>query len=329
MNLDNDTINAAQQNADEPKTKKSKKHDAMVAKLLASGVVGMGVGVGATYAARQMMNDDEVEAKPAEDETQNQETTTEIAEQATEPAEPTVEERLSTLEEKERIREEHEQQNNKPHTIEPKPEPKSEPEHDEPKQTPEPKPSNDFFKEHDVKIESVEEYTLEDGRTVIIYTGSVDGHYAEFAGDGNGHVVAAIIDGNDDDDIDRSELFDLSSVNINEQQLLALQVPIPTHEVDVISVRHDVEVDGETVDVALVTIDNESVVFIDTNQNGEVDLALADQNNNGELDEGEIQDVSDAHIPMPTEDDITGYVAVNDESIEDYTNDADVEVYDV
>ena len=70
--------------------------------------------------------------------------------------------------------------------------------------------------------------------------------------------------------------------------------------------------------------------MIDASQNGEVDLAISDQNNNGEIEDNEIADVREAHIPMPTAEDITGgSVAAIDDEANDYSNDADVTSYEV
>ncbi len=116
------------------------------------------------------------------------------------------------------------------------------------------------------------------------------------------------------------------------QYLAQHQVAPPTdHEMVVVDVENDVELGGETVNVALVSIDDQPVMFVDSNQNGEVDITIADENRNGMLDEGEVRDVSDAHITMPTADDISDntMAVYTDDGTEDYSNDADVTVYDV
>lgn len=329
---DNDTLNAGQQNATAAQTnvKKSKNKDAMVAKILASAAAGMVAGVGATYAAGQIGAEPETEA--AEAETPQAEGT-----QAQHSiVESTLEERVAELEAKERIRQQQEQARQQREMEEARQQQQArqqenerhEEKHDEKEEV---KEEGDFFKTHDVKIDSVEEATLNDGTEVRIYSGTVDGHEAAFMGSTDGRIVAAMIDENDNGEVDETETIDLRSYNMTDQQLALHQVSEPVHEVNVVAVEHDVEMGGEVVDVALVTVDDERVMLVDTNQNGEVDLTIADDNHNGSIDDGEIRDVSDAHLVMPTEDDITGSVTtcMDDEGMNDYSNDADVEVYEV
>lgn len=316
---DNDTLYAEKnsnekQNPSQPKADKSETKNAMIAKLIAASGAGLAAGAGAAYAAGHFAGSEAV-AEPATDEAQTQG----AAEQQT--TEPTIEERVSTLEEKERIREQqeriHQQQEQ-----EQKPEENDKPE------------GNDFFKEHEVKIETIEPLTLGNGTTINMYSGTVDGHQAVFMDDGNGHVNLAIVDENDNGDPDLNEIMNLADNNISTQELTQFQVPAPapepTPEINVVAVEHNVDIEGHTVDVAAVTIGDQPVMLIDANQNGEVDLAVADMNQNNQIDEGEIQDVRSAHIAMPTEDDVTGSMVANvDDGTEDYSNNADVQVYEI
>lgn len=335
---DNDTLNAAQQNKNQSQADKSKNKDAMTAKLLASVAAGMVAGAGATYAAQHISADEEAQT---DEELQNAEPQTQESAEtvAQDPAKPTVEERIDALEEKERIREQQEQARQQ-HEAERQrqeqqrqrnEESRQQKEEQKPEEKEEEKPEdNNVLKDHDVKIESVEERTLEDGTTVHIYSGTMDGHEAAFMADNNGRVVAAIVDVNDDGSVDENEVFDMRESHVSTQYLASCQVPAHDNEVNVIAVQHDVDMQGETVDLAVVEMNDQRVMLIDANQNGEVDLAIADANNNGSIDEGEIQDVTDAHISMPTEDDITGNMTASvDDGQTDYSNDADVTVYDV
>lgn len=318
MYEDNDTLNTAQQNKNQSQADKSKTNDAMIAKLLSSVVAGFAVGAGGTFAADYLVTAEEAqeEVPLTED---NVETT---ADQQT--TEPTIEERIEALEEKERMRERQEQNYQKHETerqhqtqkLEDRPEKKIE--------------EGNVLKNHDVKIESVEERTLEDGSTVRIYSGTMDGHQAAFMADSNGRVVAAIVDVNDNGSVDDNEIVDMRDSNVTSDYFASCQVQTPDNELNVIAVEHDVEMHGETVDLALVEVNELPVMLVDVSQNGEVDLAIADQNHNGNIDEGEVQDVSDAHITMPTADDITENMIANvDDNTDDYSNNADVTVYDV
>lgn len=323
MYEDNDTLNKGQQNKNQSNADKTKNKDAMTAKLLASMAAGLAVGAGAAYAA-QTLHIGTNEPATEEATTEEPQTTPEATAAAEQSAKPTVEERVERLEEKERIREQKEQAQQKQET-ETHPQKPSKPE-------PDPKPEpEDVFRGREVKIESVKTRTLEDGTTVQIYSGTVDGHQARFLANSNGQVIAATVDENDNGNVDDNEVIDLRESNMTTQYLAQHQVaPSNDHEVTVIAVEHDVEFGGETVDIAIVSMDDQPVMFIDRNQNGEVDVAIADQNHNGNIDEGEMQDVSGAHITMPTEDDITGNITANvDDNAEDYSNNADVTVYDV
>ena len=329
MYEDSDTLNKGQQNKNQSQADKSKKKDAMTAKLLASAAAGLAVGAGTTYAAGRLETDEEI---PVEN-TQGQEDSATVEQQAA----PSVEERIEALEEKERIRERHEQERQR-HEAERQRQEEQRQKNEEARQQKhdddddKDQKDNNILKGHDVKIESVEEHTLEDGTTVHIYTGTVDEHYAEFLANGNGQVVAAVIDVNGNGDIDDNEVIDLRESNVTTQYLAQHQVaPAPDHEITVVAVENDVEVGDETVNLAYVTIDEQPVMFVDRTQNGEVDLAIADHNHNGHIDDGEAQDVSHAHIPMPTADDISGntLIANTEDGTEDYSNDADVTYYDV
>ena len=324
---DNDTLNKGQQNKNQSQADKSKKKDAMTAKLLASATAGLAVGAGTTYAAGRLVTEEEI---PVEN-TQSQEDSATVEQQAA----PSVEERIEALEEKERIREQQEQERQR-HEAERQRQEQRRQKNEEARQQKhdddDDQKDDDIFKGHDVKIESVETNTLEDGTTVQIYSGTIDGHQAAFMANSNGQVIAAIVDVNDNGDVDDNEMIDLRQSNVTTQYLAQHQVaPSTDHEVTVVAVENDVELGGETVNVAYVTMDDQPVMFIDRTQNGEVDIAIADHNHNGHIDDGEAQDVSDAHITMPTADDISGtpLITGTDDSTEDYSNDADVTYYDV
>ena len=106
-------------------------------------------------------------------------------------------------------------------------------------------------------------------------------------------------------------------------------------EVRVISVENDVDLNGQTVDVAAVTINDQNVIFIDSDQNGEVNVMVTDANGNGEIEQDEMGDVSEHHIAMPTADDVIqpGVTEVSDpmggDDLPDYSNNADITMYDV
>ena len=316
MTNDNDTLftrkmNAIQQNTNSEKKKLVK--DSVIAKVMASATAGMAVGAtaglavgaGAAYTAEHLHKDAENNpVSPAEQAQQN---------------EPTAEESLAELEEKESIREQQKQERQR-----------REEEKEDKEDKPKIKKEDNFLEDHDVKIKGVTEETLEDGTMVQIYYGTVDAHPANIFADGNGNVVAAVIDGNDNGNVDENEIIDLRNEHITTQQLNTHQASAPEQEVTVVAVRNDVEVEGETMDMALVSVDGNTGVLIDTDQNGEVNLIAADVNQNGSMDEDEIADVSEAHIPMPSQDDVNGCTTAQmDDGIQDYSNNADTTIYEI
>lgn len=323
MTNDNDTLftrqmNAIQHNANSEKKKLLK--DSVIAQVMASATAGMAVsatagmaiGTGAAYAAEHLHKDAENDpVSPAEQVQQN---------------EPTAEESLAELEEKERSREQQEQERHQQEKERQHREEEKEDKDNEPKI----KKEDNFLEDHDVKIKGVTEETLEDGTTVQIYYGTVDAHPANLFADGNGNVVAAVIDGNDNGNVDENEIIDLRNEHINTQQLNTHQASAPEQEVTVVAVRNDVEVEGETMDMALVSVDGNTGVLIDTDQNGEVNLIAADVNQNGSMDEDEIADFSEAHIPMPSQDDVNGCMTAQmDDGMQDYSNNADTTIYEI
>ena len=322
-----------------PKGKKSLFKDSMIAKVLGSATVGMAVGVGASYASGRFNHNDEMEARLAELEErerarQQQEQQQQQQEQQRQQEEE--ERRQAEQEEQERIRQEQEQQRQQ--LEQQRQELKQQRQElarqrqrneQEERQHPENVREASFMKDHEVKIESVSEVELEDGRTVQVFHGTVDGYPANFLTDGNGQVVAAAVDLNGNGEVDDNEVIDLRDEHITVRNLVACQVTPAEPEITVVEVTNDVETEHGTVDMALVTVNDQNMLLVDTDQDREVDLVIADNNHNNQVDEGEIKDVSESHITMPTQDDINGnLMAQTDEDGQDYSNDADTTLYE-
>lgn len=107
--------------------------------------------------------------------------------------------------------------------------------------------------------------------------------------------------------------------------------PVPEDpEIEVISYDTVTTEEGNQMDVAVVSANGQAVMIADVNQDGIADVMASDLNNNGQLDEGEIIDVSDQHIAMqPLQDAANAgtenlYAQTNDV---DYINDANVDDY--
>ncbi len=324
MNAQNDETlpKVKKPTVNEVKAKKKRTQDAQVAKIMASSAVGLALGIGTAYAPRhlhgtedesELLEDVKPMAKvaPAQEpqELQTAEPAPELQPAAPEYRQADVDasKRQRELLEQERQQGEEERLRNEMHRLR-----REEERHEE--KLPEPKAreakqeEENFFQSHDVKIQTVEKLELEDGRTVQVYVGKVDGHDATFVDDGRGKVIAAIVDRNDNGTADDDEVIDLRESHIPSRQLAMHQVKEETPEVRVVSVEHDVLVNGQTVDVAEVTVDEEHVVLVDTNQNGEVDVLIADNNHNGSIEADELHDVTDEHIAMPVVEDEPGFV---------------------
>lgn len=336
----NDTLYAGNQKQNQPNEEKTKTKNAMIAKILAGTGVGILAGAGAAYAANHITSGEELVEPATEEENQNNN-----SEKISRSSQSDVDKKIAELEEKERIREQHEQERQqrelerqqREQERQQREEERQRQEEENQRQSQERpgenggKTENEFFEQHDVRIDGVEEYTLENGGRVNVYSGTVDNHQAVFMEDvSEGRIITAMVDTNDDGQPEESELIDMRQYNMSGQDLATHQAVIETPEMNVIAVSEDVDMNGQTVDMAAVTINDENVILIDASQNGEVDLAISDQNYNGEIEENEIVDVRDAHIPMPTADDITGgSVAAIDDEVNDYSNDADVTSYEV
>ena len=190
--------------------------------------------------------------------------------------------------------------------------------------------TGNFFEDHDVKVMAAEECTLDDGSVVSLYYGTADGHQAVFMADSYGNVIGVAIDENDNGNVDECETIDLCSYHITDQQLAECHVEQPNQEIELIGVANNVEMDGQTVDVAAVNIGGEQVYFVDVNQDGKVDFSVADLNHNEEIEEGEVQDISSSQMVMPTSDDVAGDTfACTDDGLNDYSNDADTTGFEV
>ena len=188
-----------------------------------------------------------------------------------------------------------------------------------------------FFDEHKVKIDDIEVKTDEDGKLMHLATGEVDGHRAVFVEDGSGQVKGVIVDENDNRIPDENEFYDLSTKDVSLQDLADHKQE--EVEVKVIAVNNDINIEGSTVDVAAIAVNDNPVVLVDVTQNGEVDIAMADFNHNGQIEEGEAQDVADAHIPMPTVNDVCGQdntmTSPTPDALPDYSDDSDITFYDI
>lgn len=106
--------------------------------------------------------------------------------------------------------------------------------------------------------------------------------------------------------------------------------PTPEPEIEVVSYETVTNEDGSQMDVAVVNAQGQSVIIADVDQNGYADVMASDLNNNGQLDEGEIVDVSDQSIamqPLQAAANVGGNDMIAQTNDVDYINDANVDDY--
>lgn len=216
----------------------------------------------------------------------------------------------------------------------PAPEPQPEPDPD-PEPAPSPNPvvglSQDFATNHDIQVVEIREVENDDGDTMRIGLGTVDNHESMFLLDDNNGVIAATVDVNDNGQFEENEIIDLRDQHLTLQDNGTLQQVSAHQEVRVVAIE-DAEINGQTVTVAHLEVNDERVDFVDVNQDGEVNLLLHDDNSNGSIEENEVHDVTDQHIPMPMADDVQpsddGMMIAQNDELPDYSNDADIMMYE-
>lgn len=122
----------------------------------------------------------------------------------------------------------------------------------------------------------------------------------------SGDVVEIVVA----DDVDTNETIEVSPVNEEN----------PEPEVQVYGVYHDDEYD---MNVGVASIDDQEVLFIDADGDGEnFEYMACDIDENGQIDEGEIVDISEYEMPVDSLMIDNSQMAYDDNL--DYTSDADV-----
>lgn len=298
------------------------------AKAAAAGVIGAALGVGGAYAMGG--SEPQPEPQPAE-------------QPSAAPKEQPRHEEPQAKQQEEPRQEEQAKHEEQTHHEEPVRHTEPQTEHHGPQ--PSPTPTSDDNGDDAIVITETYHSTDENGTPVLIAKTSINGRNAIMMAEEDGHVRLIGIDDDNsghlsDDEIvnvsDRNLYITGNSVEMREPEEILAGTPEtePEPEVKVIAVENDVEMDGHTVDVAAVSMGGQNVIFVDENQNGEVDVAMADINSNGHIDDGEAANVADQHIMMPTADDVVqpDVAQVSHDTTDDlpdYSNDADITMYDV
>lgn len=180
-----------------------------------------------------------------------------------------------------------------------------------------------------VNVLSYETFTAEDGSLMDLAVVEVDGQQAVLIDsnrDGTADFMA--IDLNQNDRLDEGEMFNISNENVAMQQFqqeannihLANQQQEPQNEsqLNVLSYETVTNEDGSQMDVAVVDIEGQQAVVVDSNRDGKADVLAMDLNHNNQLDEGEMVDISNENIAMQqfqqqAEMNTDNYLAMKDE----------------
>ena len=236
----NDTIRNKQKTGNNAKEEK-RNNDKTTAKAAAAAILGAALGVGGANAV--------------------QAATTEVPEAQPEPqqTQPQPEAKPEPKPEPKPVEEEHHEEDEhvEPVKVE-------QPEQHEPKPTP--ATDND----ESIIIHSVETGQDEDGNQYMLAHATVNGNNAVLLADENGHIQTAAIDINGNGEVEEGEIGNVSEANLyingNSVEVHQPEVQVSAAgdgpEVRVISVENDVDLNGQTVDVAAVTINDQNVIFV-------------------------------------------------------------------
>lgn len=154
-----------------------------------------------------------------------------------------------------------------------------------------------------------------DGRPDTVVKLSNGIHLVDTDGDGEADLAMKDLNGN-------GNLDDGEWANVKDEH-----IAMPTSEdgavytgqenepqVEVVAVRQvDLDGDGNSETAALLS---NGVVLVDVNNDGKADVAMADVNGNGNLDNGEVVDVTAENIAMPTSDNGAMYASQHSEDVD-------------
>lgn len=154
-----------------------------------------------------------------------------------------------------------------------------------------------------------------DGRPDTVVKLSNGIHLVDTDGDGEADLAMKDLNGN-------GNLDDGEWANVKDEH-----IAMPTSEggavytgqenepqVEVVAVRQvDLDGDGNSETAALLS---NGVVLVDVDNDGKADVAMADVNGNGNLDNGEVVDVTAENIAMPTSDNGAMYASQQSEDVD-------------
>lgn len=155
--------------------------------------------------------------------------------------------------------------------------------------------------------------------------------------DHDGNADVAMADANGNGQLDEGELVDVSAHQIampGVEETGGATYTSQSYEDDDVDVRilsvgqTDLNDDGLPENAAVLDIEGNEVLMVDIDLDNTADALIADFNNDGQIQEDEIADISDQNIEMPMADDSDGdlYQAADMDS--DYDDAGDYDLYE-
>lgn len=127
-----------------------------------------------------------------------------------------------------------------------------------------------------------------------------------------------------------SPVSETETPQFSDDSVEVVNVQQPQDEVEVLGYERVTAEDGSMMDLAVINVEGNEVGFVDLDLDGEADVVICDVNQNGIIEEGEIENIHGAGVSMLPLQEVAGFnplYAEND--LPDYVNDADVDVYTV
>lgn len=151
-----------------------------------------------------------------------------------------------------------------------------------------------------VEIQDVDLVVNEDDNLALLVSATVDGHDAAFLDDGNGNIVRAQVDYNDDGIIEANETFVIDEGKLTTDQLFALET-VPEEEVDpsfvITSIDSSIDGNGNEVDVVSGTYEGHEAFVVDDAE-GNLAFGGVDANDNGTFEVDELVSFADTEATI-------------------------------
>ena len=119
-----------------------------------------------------------------------------------------------------------------------------------------------------------------------------------------------------------------ASTASHETAQMGTSSPVDDVEIEVLGVNHD---DATGANVVSMTVGGHGAILVDVDNNNTIDIMAMDVNDDGQVSENEIADVSDQGLTIDqfgTPTDPAGNMYASNDDLPDYVNDANIDCYD-